>query len=108
MTTNPGVRETNPLPTGYHNEQWVATLDWADPDLAYIERLRLISDPGFPMWDVSYCFGRNKAGQKVKVSLPFDQIPKKNNIRGFIIEEAKRAGVYAKDLGILDNISTLQ
>ena len=68
-------------------------------------RLRLLSDPGFPYWDVSYCDGELD-GYHVRVQLPFNQL-KKRNIAGQIIEYAKRDKVFAKGIGILDCISTL-
>lgn len=101
-----GVYETNPIDKGYHDVPIVGTLDWTSPDLVKVTRLRLVSDPGFPSWDVSYCHGVNKNGERVNVALPFFQIPK-GNIKGFIIAEAKRDKIYAKGLGILDCISTL-
>jgi len=48
-----GAQETNGIAPGYHNEPIVGTLDWTSPDLAKITRLRLLSDPGYPAWDVS-------------------------------------------------------
>jgi hypothetical protein len=82
-------------------------LHWDDSRLARITRLRLLSDPGFPVWDVSYCYGETKDGHPCRVILPFDQLPKRNRARA-IIEHAQRDGVYAKGLGIFDSISTLQ
>jgi hypothetical protein len=107
---NYGVNETNGLVNGteYH-EQFdynnAGEVDWTEPGLK-VTRLRLLSDPGFPYWDVSYCHGKLSTGENVRVSLPFDQIPKKN-ITGFIIDQAKKEKVFAKGLGILDCISTL-
>ena len=104
-----GVNETNPMPEGFHDEPIVAHVDWTDKRLARIERLRLLSDPGFPFWDVSYCLGRLKTGERVAVSVPFSgpcMLPK-NALQRTIIEWAKRDGVYAKALGIFDCISTL-
>jgi hypothetical protein len=96
--------ETNPL-VGKHKETegWES---WDTPGLK-ITRLRLLSDPGFPMWDVSYCLGEVD-GRHVRVILPFDQLPKKG-MKSAIIKHAKRDKVYAKALGILDeaNISKL-
>jgi len=80
------------------------SISWKDKDLAKITRLRLLSDPGHPVWDVSYCFGRLHNGASVRVDLPFSQLPKRN-IVGTILKYAKRDGVYAKGLGIFDNIS---
>ena len=82
-------------------------IHWNDERLARITILRLLSDPGFPFWDVSYCHGETKDGKPCPVILPFDQLPKRGRARA-IVEEAKRDGVYAKGLGIIDAISTLQ
>lgn len=79
-------------------------VNWKQPGLK-ITRLRLLSDPGLPYWDVSYCIGEVN-GKLCTVTLPFPQIPKRN-VKGFIIAEAKRDGVYAKGIGILDCISKL-
>lgn len=106
---NYGARETNPRDASSPMPPMNArSVGWEEPGL-YVYRLRLLSDPGFPAWDVSYCFGRIKAtGELVRVQLPFSQIPKGVGIKRFIVDEAKKAGVYARRLGILDNLSTLQ
>lgn len=102
-----GVSETNPLPKGFHDEAPEFTVEWTDPELARIERLRFVSDPGFPFWDVSYCHGRLKDGRKVRVELPFSQLQKRVPISVQIIKYAKKDGVFAKGLGIFGVISTL-
>ncbi len=79
-----------------------------DKRLGKITRLRLLSDPGFPFWDVSYCYGELKDGTPVRVSLPWGQIPKKGGLSRNIVEMCKEVGVYGKGLGILDVVSTLQ
>jgi hypothetical protein len=95
-------RETNPLPEGYtHVDREV--VEWDHPDLV-ITRLRLVSDPGYPWWDVSYCHGE-VSGQPVRVLLPFDQLPKKNMF-GALYKEAKMSGCYIRGLEP-SNISTL-
>jgi hypothetical protein len=104
MKTFEYAGETNPLPEGFHDEGWTRTVDWSEKGLQ-VTRLRLISDLGFPFWDVSYCFGMI-GSEKVKVSLPFNQLSK-FGWKGEIISYAKRQGIYAKGLGILDNVSTL-
>jgi len=101
-----GCNETNPLPAGGHDETIVGHCHWDCPSLARIERLRLLSDPGYPAWDVSYCYGRTHRGDKVIVILPFSELPKRN-MRGAIVAHARKAGVYAKRLGIFEAISTL-
>lgn len=101
-----GTIESNGLVDGpaYHAQERADCL-WTEPGLK-ITRLRLVSDPGFPLWDVSYCHGVLRDGTLVAVGLPFSQLPKRERAR-FIVQAAMRDGVYAKGLGILDNISTL-
>lgn len=108
-----GVRENNPLPKGYKGPEARGTVYWTDKNLARITRLRLVSDPGFPMWDVSYCWGVLKDGTEVEVSLPFSQLDKTPGrwntgaMQKDIIRHARRDRVYAKGLGIFSAISTL-
>lgn len=110
MINTPYNGETNGLlnPSAYHAESCVDTVYWTEPGLKII-RLRLISDPGFPVWDVSYCDGRLPSGEKVNVELPFFQLPKgKGGINKALIAYAKKDGLFAKGLGLFDGvISTL-
>lgn len=112
--TEPGnpyaPNETAPVKRGYHEEvtkRIERTLPWDHPELDRVTRLRLVSSPGFPRWDVSYCHGRDTEGRPVDVSLPFGGLPKGGLSRA-IVEHARRDGVYAKGLGIFGVISTLQ
>jgi hypothetical protein len=110
-----GAVEVNPL-RGKH-PKLQGTVSWTDKRLKRITRLRLLSDPGMPMWDVSYCYGVLKDGTEVKVSLPFHQLErshraygkvfKQPSIRAQLVTWAKRCGVHAKGLGIFEAISTL-
>lgn len=109
-----GAKETNGLVNGaaYHQANAGRThpdhpdgVDWTHPGLK-VTRLRLLTDPGFPFWDVSYCDGELD-GYHVRVHLPFSQL-KRGNLSRQIIEYAKHGRVYAKGLGILDCISTLR
>lgn len=95
--------ETNPLTDEHKAIREVAnrTVDLADPDLARIVRLRLLSDPGFPFYDVSYCYGRTRDGEYVRVRLPEFQFPRRGLTRA-LVEMCRREGVYAKGLGLLD------
>jgi hypothetical protein len=107
MTTKYGAVEINGLgedAQAYHKADRSETVAWTTPGL-YVSRLRLVSDPGFPFWDVSYCHGELD-GRAVRVQLPFSQLPKRGLSRA-IVEAAKRDHVFAKGLGILENISTL-
>lgn len=80
-----------------------------DPQLARITRLRLVTDPGFPYYDLSYCYGELKDGTPVYVRLPWHQFNKKY-LKRDLVRMCKSAGVYAKGLGLLDpaNISVLR
>lgn len=81
---------------------------WNDPRIKRITRLRLLSDPGFPAWDVSYCYGELQDGTPCRVDLPFNQLDKyRVSISKQIVAYAKKDGVYAKGIGILDNVSKL-
>jgi len=100
--------ETNPIPSNYHDvvsSNVTQIVPWNTPGLRVI-RLRLLSDPGLPFWEVSYCQGRLPSGEFVDVYLPFDALPKKG-LRRAIVQHAIKDKVYAKGLGILENISTL-
>ena len=94
----------------YQDTNHAGTLDWADPRLAKITRLRLLSDAGFAAWDVSYCHGITTDDRPCDVELPFHQLPRGRGgvLNRAIIAHAQASGVYAKGLGIFDNaISTL-
>lgn len=100
----PLVNETNPL-VGDHPAT-AERVDWADPRLARITRLRLLSDPVNPWWDVSYCYGVLKDGTQVDIDLPFYQLPRKGT-RAAIVAHARKEKVYALGLGVFAAISTL-
>lgn len=93
---------------GYHNARHaepVESVDWTEEGLE-ITRLRLLSDPGFPAWDVSYCHGVLD-GKHVDVVLPFSQLPKynKGGYKAALYNEAKATGKFIK--GLFSAISTL-
>jgi len=98
--------EINPLNSldketmGQWNGKWI---DWATPGL-YIFRFRLISDPGFPFWDVSYCYG-TLDGEVYRVQLPFDQLPK-FGARKALYHHARKSGTFIR--GLFANLSFLQ
>lgn len=98
---------TTPEGRAYLNAVHETYVDWTDPDLKTITCLRLLSDRGYPYWDVSYVHGELKDGTPCRVNVPFMQLSKRR-LFADIIKYAKQDGVYAKGLGIFDNISTLQ
>lgn len=86
----------------YHASYAFAPLvDWTTDGL-YITRLRVIADHG--ILDVSYCHGVLADGTKVRVELPFDQLPLRGH-RRFIVAHAQKTGKFIR--GVLDNISIL-
>jgi len=111
----PRINE-NELANGldYHKEEVKGTVPWTNKYLHDV-RLRLLSEAFHPVWDISYCLGYLGEGfeNKVRVTLPFSSVPKgtsQNRVspRMFIIQEARKAGVYAKGIGILDGLSRVQ
>jgi hypothetical protein len=102
-----GAKEVNRLSNGadYHSEfREARTVMWTEPGLR-ITRLRLLSDPGYPHWDVSYCHGEVR-GEKVHVALPFSDLPKRRMLAA-IVQYAIEDNVNAKRMGVFDAISTL-
>lgn len=101
----PAIGETNGLVDGlaYHYGRGeTATVDWTTPGLR-ITRLRLLSDPGFPFWDVSYCHGILD-GKHVNVLVPFGQLPKRG-MRQALYNHAKKTGKFIN--GLFDSLSSL-
>ncbi|MFA5490599.1 MAG: hypothetical protein WC284_15545 [Candidimonas sp.] len=107
-----GTRETNGLVDGhaYHADNrsrqhpTKPVVDWTERGLK-VTRLRLLSDPGYPYWDVSYCHGLLD-GHTVTVRLPFSELPKRNMFK-HIIDAAVADGINAKAIGVFGAISTL-
>ena len=73
-----------------------------DPRLVRITRLRLVTDPGFPFFDVSYCYGQLRDGSHVRVHLPWHQFSRRY-LKRDLVTMCKEAGVYGKKLGILND-----
>lgn len=78
---------------------------WTEPGLK-ITRLRLLTDRGFPMYDVSYCTGVLPSGEIVDVTLPFQQLNKKS-ASADIVKYAKEDKFFAAPTGIFSSISIL-
>lgn len=102
--------ETNGLTDtdAYYAVERNAEVDLADPRLARVTRLRLLTDAvGYGYWDVSYVHGVLKDGTPCRVHLPVREF-RRGNLSRQIVEMCREAGVYAKGLGILDAVSTLR
>lgn len=91
--------------SGDQVQEWLSTIEDTveldDPRLARINRLRLLSDVGFPFWDVSYCYGTLKDGTRVRVNLPVYQFSKRA-LKKELLDMCREAGVYGKGLGLFD------
>ena len=103
-----GAVETNGLvqPHEYRKIERDRTVYWTEKGLK-ITRLRLLSDQGFPYWDVSYCHGVLPDGTEVRVALPFYQLAKRT-WKSDIVKMARHDGLYAKGTGIFEAVSALQ
>lgn len=104
--TNPHrLDETNPLELASHTHKTVdfslGDIDLSDPRLVSINRLRLLTEPGYPNYDISYCYGTLDDGTHVRVDLGVSHLSRRN-IKGELIQLAKDAGRFAKRLGLLD------
>jgi hypothetical protein len=63
------------------------TFAWDHPSVVEITRLRYLSDPGFPFWDLSYAYGLLEDGTPVRLKgLPY-QVPKRGGLaRNLMVE----------------------
>lgn len=113
MTTNPyGVREANNIADAAYTSSDVdyseGNVPLSDPELVSIDRIRLLTEPGFPLYDLSYCWGTLRDGRHVRVDLGRYQFARARggqgkSLKGQLIECAREAGVNAKALGMLSD-----
>lgn len=99
-----GVNETNPLwasESTHENVDYTVHCSLGDPRLARITRLRLLTEPGYPYYDISYVYGVLKDGTHVRLEGAPAQIGRRTAKRD-LIDWAKEEGAYAKGLGLLD------
>jgi hypothetical protein len=101
-----GVIEVNSIPDGYHEEE-IEEISWEElkgKKGILAERLRLVSDPGYPTWDCSY-FHVKISGVKYRVlNHPFGDL-KKRGLNKQIFDILQKEKIFVK--GIFDCISTL-
>jgi hypothetical protein len=99
-----GVDETNNIAFAAYNHTSVDYDEYVtlgDPRLAKIDRLRLLTEPGYPYYDISYCYGTLKDGRHVRLSGCPQHLPRRN-LKGALIAWAREEGAFAKGLGLLD------
>jgi hypothetical protein len=100
-----GVNETNPIwasEATHENVDYDEYVTLGDKRLERIVRLRLLTEPGYPYFDVSYVYGQLKDGRYVRISGAPTQLRRKA-IKADLIEWAKEEKAYAKGLGLLDD-----
>lgn len=98
-----GVNETNPLWTSEVTHETIEEhVRLGDPRLERITRLRLLTEPGYPYFDISYVYGVLKDGRHCRI----DGAPmhlRRKMVKADLIAWAKEEGAYAKGLGLLDD-----
>jgi hypothetical protein len=85
-------------------------ISWADPRLVRITRFRMLTDPGFPFWDISYVHGvfqdDDGSEKPCRVAVPFHQLTK-GRWWSEVKAAAKRDGVNLSRLRLWDAVSKL-
>lgn len=103
------ARETNNLAdTGIdHRNTTQVTLDWTDPALAQIIRIRFVGDRWAGPFDLSYVLGLDTEDRQVRVRIPVYQVRGKGSrIKPELVEAARQDGIYLKRLcgGDIDSV----
>lgn len=107
-----GVQATGAVVGSDYHDDWCNApyVQWNHPDLKRIVRLRLLSDPGYPQWDISYCYGLMKDGSHVRVQLPMLNLPRSRNGKAMwacLYQYGNRDNVRVNALFAGADISTL-
>lgn len=98
-----GVNETNPLWASEVTHETIEEhVTLGDKRLARITRLRLLTEPGYPYFDISYVYGVLKDGRHCRIDGAPMHLGRKT-IKRDLIEWAREEGAYAKGLGLLDD-----
>lgn len=107
LLNNYGVVEINPLSNpDYHYEER-EYIDWSElknKKGICAERIRFVTDNGFPFFDLSYCHIIINNKKYMVTNTPFEQISK-NNFKSNLYKILKKDNVYIK--GFFENISYL-
>ena len=115
ITERPATNATPlmPFPEGAGNN--VEAPLWRSKNLLRWTRIRLLSDPGYTGWDISYIYAQLTDGSVVRCSY-FDLpglngdfvLPKPLRLwKAAAIVEAESAGIYLTGTGLWDALSTL-
>jgi hypothetical protein len=98
-----GVSETNPLTYDHASmldAEWLSLYE-LQARKGKVTRLRLLTERGYPYYDISYCHGVLPDGTLVHVQMNELRLSRRS-LKGSLIALAKEQGVFAKSLGLLD------
>lgn len=104
-----GVQESNPLTSGdYHEiERDIVYFDeLKKSDKIVLNRLRLVTDAGFPRYDVSYIYVTVNGKKSELCDFP-SQLPKRG-YKKYLVDVCKEQGIFIKDLCNDGKISILR
>lgn len=82
-----------------YNEREMETVYFEEltrKDKIVLERLRLLTDPFLPFYDVSYCHALVNGQPSEIIDFP-SEIPKRGTTR-YLVDACKRQGIYIKDI----------
>lgn len=100
------VNETNPIAEGYYGKPAARTITLSElqSEGGKVTRVRILTErtERGTLADVSYVHGEIH-GVRFNVQLALDLLVPMNRLKGSLIDWAKREGVYAKGLGLLDD-----
>jgi hypothetical protein len=99
-----GVNETNPIwasESTHENVDFEEYVTLSDPRLARITRVRLLTEPGYPYYDISYIYGVLKDGRHIRLADAPMHLSRRAP-KADLIAWAKAEKVFAKGLGLLD------
>lgn len=102
-----GVNEDNPIDCAAYDHTAVDYSDYVpltDPRLASVDRLRLLTEPGYPYYDISYVWGTLRDGRHVRINtdrMHLERARPGKSLKAIIVEWAKEEGFNAKRLGML-------
>lgn len=75
------------------------TLDWTDPRLVRITRIRFLGDSWAGPFDLSYAWGVDAAGTPVRVRIPTYQVRGPGRtILAALVRDARRDRLFLKEL----------
>lgn len=100
-----GVDETNPLwmsEATHENVDYSIDTWLGDPQIARVVRLRMLTEPGYPYMDISYCYVQMKDGRYARLGGHIPTLRKGRFLKVDLIAWAKEEKVFAKGLGLLD------